>query len=60
MNSEDIAYHRARARHELDIGLTCGSLAAARSHLKLSSLHWQRLRELEGSARQKDPPPFVM
>lgn len=60
MNSEDIAYHRDRARHELDIGLTSESLAAARAHLKLSSLHWQRLKELEGSQRQKDQPPLVM
>lgn len=60
MTNKDIAYHRDRARHELDIGLTSNSLAAARSHLKLSSLHWQRLRELEGGAPQQDPPPFVM
>jgi len=56
----DIAYHRDRARHELDVGLSAKSLEAARSHLKLSSLHWQRWRELEGSALQKEPPPFVM
>jgi hypothetical protein len=56
---DDIEYHRARASHELDLGLTSKSMAAARSHLKLSSLHMERLRQLAGHDALAQPPFFV-
>jgi hypothetical protein len=56
---DDIAYHRARASHELNLGLTSASIAAARSHLKLSSLHMERLRQLAGDDALAEPPFFV-
>jgi hypothetical protein len=56
---DDIAYHRARASHELDLGLTSTSMAAARSHLKLSSLHMERLRKLADDGAPERPPFFV-
>ncbi|MCW3798305.1 hypothetical protein OMW55_10875 [Sphingomonas sp. BN140010] len=57
--TDDIAYHRNRASRELNLGLACGSLAAARAHLRLSSLHFQKARDLE-SPRQAERPPFVL
>ena len=56
----DIAYHRTRASRELDLGLACGSLAAARAHLRLSSLHFQKVRDLEGLSAPVERPPFVL
>jgi hypothetical protein len=58
MNHDDIAYHRARASHELNLGLTSSSMAAARSHLRLSSLHMERLRLLAGGIAER--PPFTV
>lgn len=59
MDEEQIAYHRARAARELNLGLACDCLAAARSHLKLSSLHFERAKRLnEGQAEAR--PPFIM
>ena len=55
-----ISYHRDRASRELNLGLSSGSLAAARAHLKLSSLHFQRLRDLEGVRVRQERPPFVL
>ena len=43
---DEISYHRARAARELNLGLATLSLAAARSHLRLSSLHFERARQL--------------
>lgn len=45
-----IAYHSERAMRELDLGLIASSTAAAKAHLKLSSLHLARVRELGGGA----------
>ena len=58
--TDDIAYHRDRATRELNIGLSSASLTAARAHLKLSSLHFQRLRDLEGQGAPQERPPFVL
>lgn len=41
-----IEYHSARAMKELDLGLLAASSAAAEAHLKLSSLHLARVRDL--------------
>lgn len=58
---EELSYHRQRASRELDIGLASNSLAAARAHLRLSSLHFQKVRELEGqNAPLSDRPLFVL
>lgn len=38
--------HEDRAMEELDLALGAGSLAAARAHLQLSSLHLDRMRDL--------------
>ena len=53
---EQIQYHTARAMRELDQGLTAQSEAAARSHLKLSSLHLQRARALSSEPIRATPP----
>ena len=58
--TNDITYHRSRASRELNLGLASGSLPAARAHLKLSSLHFQRVRELETQPTCFERPPFVM
>jgi len=58
--TDDIAYHRDRASRELNLGLASGSLPVARAHLRLSSLHLQRLRDLEGQPPHGDRPPFVL
>ena len=56
--NDQIEYHRARAGHELNLGLTSACMAAARSHLKLSWLHTERLRALEGGGSGR--PPFIL
>ena len=43
-------YHTQRATRELDLGLTAGSSLVARAHLKLASMHLQRVREISGTA----------
>ena len=60
--TDDINYHRQRASRELNQGLASSSIPAARAHLRLSSLHFQRLRELEGGtvASPSDRPPFIL
>jgi hypothetical protein len=45
---DQISYHSSRAMRELDLGLIAKSVPAARAHLRLSSLHLDRLRELKG------------
>ncbi len=59
MSGKEAEYHRHRASDELNLGLSSSSLAAARSHLRLSSLHLQRLRELEASSAS-ERPPFIL
>jgi hypothetical protein len=44
-----VQYHSKRALQELDFGLTASSTAAARAHLRLSSLHMEQARALGGS-----------
>jgi len=58
---DDINYHRQRASQELSLGLASGSVVVARAHLGLSSLHFERLRELEsGNAMfKREPAPLV-
>ncbi len=46
-------YHSARAQSELSLGLTAQDMAAARAHLKLSTLHMQRARELKGQSSER-------
>lgn len=58
MTREEIEYHRTRARRELNLGLTSSSIPAARAHLRLSSLHLERLRALEGYVCAE--PPFIL
>jgi hypothetical protein len=48
-------YHTERARVELDQAYRAESSAAAEAHMKLSSLHMQRLQDL-GSGRGVDSP----
>jgi hypothetical protein len=43
---EDREYHTERAREELDSAYKAENTAAAEAHLKLSSLHMQRLQAL--------------
>ena len=52
-----IEYHSARAKIELDLGLTADVMAASRAHLELAGLHMQRLRELAPASAQ--PKPFL-
>lgn len=59
MSRQEIDYHRTRASRELNLGLTSASMPAARAHLRLSSLHLERLRALEGYV-SSDPPPFIL
>jgi len=47
-------YHAARATQELDLGLSCNDMKAARAHLGLANLHMERVRAL--SARRRQPP----
>lgn len=62
MDNQDIDYHRARASRELNLGLTTSCMAAARAHLRLSSLHMERVRSLGGDRRPAglDRPPFIL
>lgn len=43
-----LSYHTQRATSELDLGLIAVDSPAARAHLKLASMHLQRVRELSG------------
>jgi hypothetical protein len=54
---DEAEYHSNRARQELDLGLTAKGISASRSHLRLASLHMQRLRELNGD---RSSPPLEM
>jgi hypothetical protein len=52
-----IQYHAQRAMRELDQGLAATPAAAAQAHMKLSSLHLERMRDLQ--ARLSEPQPTV-
>jgi hypothetical protein len=56
---EQSRYREERAQRELDLGLTAGSIGAARAHLTLSSLHLQRMRSL-GDVLPERRPPCIM
>jgi hypothetical protein len=43
---DDLAYHRARARDELNLAMDAPSGAASAAHLRLSALHLRRFSEL--------------
>ena len=49
MRSEKHDYHRDRVREELDLSYRARSRRAAEAHLRLSSLHMQRLEELNAA-----------
>ena len=56
---EDVTYHSERALSELHLGLIAPSIAVARSHLQLSSLHMRKVLDLRGSIRGSRPPCIV-
>ena len=58
--TEERDYHRQRAARELHLGLACQIPAASRAHLKLSTLHFERLRTLEGGHAASKIPSFVL
>jgi len=43
---DDLAYHRARARDELNLAMDAPSGAVSAAHLQLSALHLRRFSEL--------------
>lgn len=47
MSKSRIAYHSQRASAELHQGLVTSCPAAARAHLKLSALHFEKVRTLK-------------
>ena len=55
-DQNNIDYHSARAISELDKGLISQSVEVARAHLRLSSLHYERVRELSGKLCNTRPP----
>ena len=57
---DDLDYHRSRATHELDRGLTAPHVNAARAHLKLASMHMQRVRELGPTGAGREKPLLQM
>jgi hypothetical protein len=52
---DDINYHSDRARKELDLGLTARGSAASSAHMRLASLHMQRVRELSAPSMMQAP-----
>ncbi len=56
---ERAEYHSSRAMRELDLGLTADCAAAARAHLRLSSLHMEQARRL-GARPHKGRPMLVV
>lgn len=49
MTKKDLSYHRDRSLQELHLGLTAPSIGAARSHLRLSTLHMEKVLEMSRS-----------
>lgn len=47
MRREDIEYHAERARAELDRANKATGQAAANAHMRLSSLHMERLQRAD-------------
>jgi|GraSoiStandDraft_59_1057299.scaffolds.fasta_scaffold163920_2 hypothetical protein len=56
-DSAEADYHRERALRELNAGLGASCSPSARAHLRLSTLHMQRARELGATL---PPPPLIM
>jgi hypothetical protein len=56
---EHIKYHADRAAREMSLGLTAKSIAAARAHLQLSSMHREQVRAL-GAGSGIAKPPLIM
>ena len=54
----DHDYHMRRARDELDLAYRSECGAAMESHLRLSSLHMQRLKSSEPAVRPPGAQPF--
>ena len=57
--TDQIEYHEQRAARELSLGLTAQSVAAARAHLQLSSMHREQMRAL-GENLGLSKPPLIM
>ncbi|NNM77084.1 hypothetical protein HJG53_09240 [Sphingomonas sp. ID1715] len=57
---DQINYHSTRAAAELDRGLTTQVLPAARAHLRLASLHFERVRQLARDAGEPITSPLRM
>jgi hypothetical protein len=55
---DDIHYHQKRAAAELNLGLAASAVPVARAHLRLSSLHFEKARELAGQLQASDRPIF--
>jgi hypothetical protein len=55
---DELSYHRQRAADELNLGLSSDSMPVARAHLRLSSLHFERAREIGGLPQQQQRPTF--
>ena len=48
---DDLAYHRARVRDELNLAMDAAGEAAAAAHLRLSALHLRRIAALARAGR---------
>jgi hypothetical protein len=57
---EQIEYHSSRALAEMDRGFTAATTTAARAHLKLSSLHFDRAHRLQGTSQAGRRPVFTL
>jgi hypothetical protein len=57
--SEHIQYHENRAEREMSLGLTATSIAAARAHLQLSSMHREQVRALSAQVGVSKPPMIM-
>ena len=49
LSDEDLAYHRSRAQTELDLAYRAEAQSAAAAHMKLASLHMDRLKRQDES-----------
>ena len=54
-NADQLSYHQQRAAAELNLGLSSESIPVARAHLRLSSLHFEKAREIGGAIESKRP-----
>jgi hypothetical protein len=49
LSNEDLAYHRSRAQTELDLAYRADRQTVAAAHMKLASLHMERLKRQDES-----------